>query len=266
MQLNTTPTPHPTDPPDRPPIPAELLETVARALAAALVPRPRQPEPAAAQEPDFLTAAQLAARLGVSGRRCGGSRSPGRCRTPWCAAAPVRRPAGSRGGSLTSSRPAAWTRTAWPPSPTPGGRGSPLPHGDGCRAASPHPRCPGAFCRALAGAGCVPRRAHRGVLSRPRRDGRARAAGLRAVPGPPAVPGVRRQQPDRLRDLGRAHRTGTPRAAIRPAAGRAAGPGLGDAGRRRGRVHGGGDRPLVRPVSHDGDADRAQGDKRPRGT
>jgi Homeodomain-like domain len=34
----------------------------------------------------------------------------------------------------------------------------------------------------------VPWHAHRGVLPRPRRDGRARAAGLRAVPGPPAVP------------------------------------------------------------------------------
>ena len=60
MQPNTPPIPHPTDPPDRPPVPAELLETVARALAAALIPRPRQPEPPAAQEPDFLTAAQLA--------------------------------------------------------------------------------------------------------------------------------------------------------------------------------------------------------------
>jgi excisionase family DNA binding protein len=65
MQPNTTPIPHPTDPSDRPPVPAELLETVARALAAALIPHPRQPEPSA-KEPDFLTAAQLAARLGVS--------------------------------------------------------------------------------------------------------------------------------------------------------------------------------------------------------
>jgi excisionase family DNA binding protein len=40
---------------------------VARALAAALVPPPRQPAlPAIGQPPDFLTAAQLAARLGVS--------------------------------------------------------------------------------------------------------------------------------------------------------------------------------------------------------
>jgi excisionase family DNA binding protein len=66
MQRNTPPTPHPTDPPNRAPVPAELLETVARALAAALIPAPRQPESPASQEPDFLTAAQLAARLGVS--------------------------------------------------------------------------------------------------------------------------------------------------------------------------------------------------------
>jgi excisionase family DNA binding protein len=66
MQTNTPPIPHPTPPPDGAPVPAELLETVARALAAALIPRPRLPEPPAAKEPDFLTAAQLAARLGVS--------------------------------------------------------------------------------------------------------------------------------------------------------------------------------------------------------
>src|SRR5450755_713354 len=55
MQPNTAPIPHPTHPPDGAPVPAELLETVARALAAALIPPPRQPEPPA---PDFLTAAQ----------------------------------------------------------------------------------------------------------------------------------------------------------------------------------------------------------------
>jgi excisionase family DNA binding protein len=66
MQPNTTPTRHQTDPPDRPPVPAELLETVARAVAAALIPHPRQPEPPAAEEPDFLTAAQLGKRLGIS--------------------------------------------------------------------------------------------------------------------------------------------------------------------------------------------------------
>ena len=66
MQASTANTQH-----DRgsiaPQIPPDLLETVARALAAALVPPPRPPEPAATvQAPDFLTAAQLAARLGVS--------------------------------------------------------------------------------------------------------------------------------------------------------------------------------------------------------
>ena len=50
-----------------PAVPPELLETVARALAAALVPPPRQPEPPATEQaPDFLTAAQLAQRLGIS--------------------------------------------------------------------------------------------------------------------------------------------------------------------------------------------------------
>jgi excisionase family DNA binding protein len=57
--------------PDRgspvPAIPPDLLETVARALVTAFVPPPRQPAPAAAEQaPDFLTAAQLAQRLGVS--------------------------------------------------------------------------------------------------------------------------------------------------------------------------------------------------------
>jgi excisionase family DNA binding protein len=67
MQPNTVNTSHQTDPPARAPVPAELLETVARALAAALIPLPRQPEPPAAEErADFLTAVQLARRLGVS--------------------------------------------------------------------------------------------------------------------------------------------------------------------------------------------------------
>ena len=66
MQASTANTQH-----DRgsrvPEIPPGLLETVARALTAALVPSPRQPAPPATkQPPDFLTAAQLAARLGVS--------------------------------------------------------------------------------------------------------------------------------------------------------------------------------------------------------
>ena len=67
MQPNTVNTRQQTDPPARAPIPAELLETVARALAAALIPLPRQPEPPGAEAAaDFLTAAQLARRLGVS--------------------------------------------------------------------------------------------------------------------------------------------------------------------------------------------------------
>ncbi len=67
MQPNTINTHHQTDPPARAPVPAELLETVARALAAALIPLPRQPEPPGAEAAaDFLTAAQLARRLGVS--------------------------------------------------------------------------------------------------------------------------------------------------------------------------------------------------------
>ena len=60
------------DQPDRDPpvpiaVPPELLETVARALAAALIPPPRQPAPPGVEEAaDFLTAAQLAQRLGIS--------------------------------------------------------------------------------------------------------------------------------------------------------------------------------------------------------
>jgi excisionase family DNA binding protein len=69
MQPNTATTHHQTAPEDPAPIPPELLETVARALAAALIPPPCHPPPSGTQTqqaPDFLTAAQLAARLGVS--------------------------------------------------------------------------------------------------------------------------------------------------------------------------------------------------------
>ena len=67
MQPNTVNTSHQTDPPARAPVPAELLETVARALAAALIPHPRPPGPPGAEAAaDFLTAAQLARRLGLS--------------------------------------------------------------------------------------------------------------------------------------------------------------------------------------------------------
>jgi excisionase family DNA binding protein len=67
MQPNTVNTHHDTDPLTPVAVPAELLETVARALAAALIPPPRRPPPSDADEPaDFLTTAQLARRLGVS--------------------------------------------------------------------------------------------------------------------------------------------------------------------------------------------------------
>ena len=63
MQPNTVNNPYDTDPS----VPPELLEAVARALAAALIPPPRRPPLSEAQQPaDFLTAAQLARRLGVS--------------------------------------------------------------------------------------------------------------------------------------------------------------------------------------------------------
>jgi excisionase family DNA binding protein len=66
MQASTANTQHDRGSP-APSLPPDLLETVARALAAALIPPPRPPEPPApGQAPDFLTAAQLAARLGVS--------------------------------------------------------------------------------------------------------------------------------------------------------------------------------------------------------
>ena len=64
MQPNTVNTHHDTGPP----VPAELLEAVARALAAALIPPPRAPAPPETEDAaaDFLTAAQLAQRLGIS--------------------------------------------------------------------------------------------------------------------------------------------------------------------------------------------------------
>jgi excisionase family DNA binding protein len=66
MQASTANTQHDRGSPV-PSVPSDLLETVARALAAAFIPPPRQPEiPVTGQAPDFLSAAQLAARLGVS--------------------------------------------------------------------------------------------------------------------------------------------------------------------------------------------------------
>ncbi len=67
MQPNTVNTHQDTDPLGRGEVPAELLEAVARALAAALIPPPRRPPPPETEQPaDFLTAAQFALRLGVS--------------------------------------------------------------------------------------------------------------------------------------------------------------------------------------------------------
>jgi len=66
MQTSTANTQHDRGSPV-PLVPPELLETVVRAMAAAFVPPPRQPvTPGTERAPDFLTAAQLAARLGVS--------------------------------------------------------------------------------------------------------------------------------------------------------------------------------------------------------
>jgi excisionase family DNA binding protein len=64
MQPNTVNAHHDT----RPPVPPELLKAVARALAAALIPPPRAPAPPKTEDAaaDFLTAAQLAQRLGIS--------------------------------------------------------------------------------------------------------------------------------------------------------------------------------------------------------
>jgi excisionase family DNA binding protein len=63
LQPNTVNNHHDTDQP----VPPELLEALARALAAALIPAPRRPPPPeTGQAADFLTAAQFARRLGVS--------------------------------------------------------------------------------------------------------------------------------------------------------------------------------------------------------
>src|SRR6266700_5808394 len=67
MQPNTVNTHQDAEPLARAPVPPELLETVARALAAALIPPPRRPPPSETEQAaDFLTAAQLAQRLGIS--------------------------------------------------------------------------------------------------------------------------------------------------------------------------------------------------------
>jgi excisionase family DNA binding protein len=63
MQPNTPNTRRNTDPP----VPPELLETVAPALASVFIPPPRTSDPPSAEgAADFLTTAQLARRMGVS--------------------------------------------------------------------------------------------------------------------------------------------------------------------------------------------------------
>ena len=142
MQASTANTQHDRGSPV-PQVPPELLETVARALVAAFVPPPRQPAlPGTEQVPDFLTAAQLAARLGVSRETVRRLAIAGALPHTVVCRGPGRRPAGTRDGSPTISRPAAWTQPTWPSSPLSGGRGWPRPGCDGCRARHRTPALP----------------------------------------------------------------------------------------------------------------------------
>ncbi len=114
MQPNTLNTDQDTGPPDPALVPAELLETLTRALAAALIPPPRRPPPSGTEteteteEPaDFLTAARLARRLGVSRETVRRLAIAGVLpHTVVCHGA-RKQPAGTHGGSLMISRPAA---------------------------------------------------------------------------------------------------------------------------------------------------------------
>ena len=213
MQPNTLNTHHDTRPA---PVPPELLEALARALAAALIPPPRAPD--AARDggrcgfPDRRAARAAAGGLPGDGPAAGDRRGaaahrrvPRRPQDHPPLPAAVRR--GVRGQRPGGSRPGRLRRRL-------AGAGHRARHGDGLAAAAPQPDCSGAFCCALAGAGCVPRHRPWPVLPRAWRIGRACAAGLRGVPGPPAVPGLRHHQPHHSRHLGRADRTGTPRAAV----------------------------------------------------
>ena len=216
MQTSTANTQHDRGSPI-PQIPPELLETVARALAAAVVPPPRQPVTSGTEQAaDFLTPRRSRRGWASPARQSGGWPSPARCRIPWCAGVPGRRLAGSPGGSPTISRPAAWAQPTWPPSPPSGGRGSPRPHGDGPPAASPHPRYVSPGLGRLALPGCVPRRRPGGVLPRSRTVSRARTADLRVMPRPRAMPGLCPPPWDRARHLGWPDRTGPPRTAVPP--------------------------------------------------
>ena len=105
MKANTVNNHHDTTPP----VPPELLEAVARALAAALIPAPRRPPPPETEDSaDFLTAAQLARRLGVSRETDRRLAITGALPHTGVCHGARKRPAATRGGSPMSSRPAAW--------------------------------------------------------------------------------------------------------------------------------------------------------------
>ena len=99
-------------------LPPELLEALARGVAAAFAPPPVPP--ASGEGPDFLTAGQLAVRLGVSRETVRRLAIADVLPCTVVCEGKGRRPAGTRGGSLTTSPPAARTRPAWPSS-RPGG-------------------------------------------------------------------------------------------------------------------------------------------------
>ena len=157
MQPNTLNTHHDTGPP----VPPELLEAVARALAAALIPPPRAPAPPETEDAaaEFLTAAQLAQRLGdlpgdgpTAGDRRGAAAHRGVPRRPQndppVSPAVRRRVRGERpGGADLATFAAAWrARVTAPASPV---MARPPRHSS---LAGP------ARFAALAGAGGVPRR------------------------------------------------------------------------------------------------------------
>ena len=155
MQPNTVNNHHDTDPP----VPPELLEAVARALAAALIPPPRRPPPPETEQafglPDRGAARPAARSLPGDSTAAGDRRSAAAHRglprhpenDPPVPAA-VRR--GVRGQRPGGRRPGRLRRRL-------AGAGDRARTVTAAPAATPHPSCAGAFCCALAGAGCVPR-------------------------------------------------------------------------------------------------------------
>ena len=90
---------------------------------------------------DFLTAGQLAQRLGVSRETVRRLAIAGTLPHTVVCRGTRKTTAATRGGSPRSSRPAAWRSQTWPPSPPPGGRGSPRPHRNRPPAAAPTWTC-----------------------------------------------------------------------------------------------------------------------------